>query len=416
MGRKLRKVAVVAVLFGLVCGVVSVASGAEAATGWKGNPDKKARIWDTMKKYDYKFYAFEKAAWPDRAKWKQVPYEALDYKIVGDAIIENGHFWLFLKSSDRDSPFLYANIDGRPGFCSEIYTRSKRWAYNHRPVYVNILKNTPDEVIVEYSGDWPGKKRPEVIVRYRVRRDTGWIEITPIKNAYQQSHHSSPNRFAVAPSNTEDGADYVVDPHRTPKGKIVEYLLPPDNNRFMLQQVYWGYHDHSMYMLTYPDPNTASPMICGNQLEKLPRLETINALFGGKKVILGVINHRNVFHHEDVDKPITAGGKYVSSWKPPYPGVWRMTGRVTDGKSKYYPDSGTPAESNPSVVRSARADDKYYTNTIVVKQGAENRFTFTSPVEGELEYVIMYLYDRTDETPKGLHTPMDIYREAIGQK
>ena len=93
-----------------------------------------------------------------------------------------------------------------------------------------------------------------------------------------------------------------------------------------------------------------------------------------------------------------------------------MTGRVTDGKSKYYPDSGTPAESNPSVVRSARADDKYFTNTIVVKQGAENRFTFTSPVEGELEYVIMYLYDRTDETPKGLHTPMDIYREAIGQK
>jgi len=409
MSKTLMKGAVLMLLNGLW----AVACGAEeVAVGYKPNPGKETKIWDAMKKYDYKFYAFEEAAWPDRAKWKQVPYGTLDYKFIGDAIIENGNFWLFLKASPYDSPFLYANIDGRPGFCSELYTRSERWAYNHRPVYVKILENTPNEVILEYSGDWPERIRPEVIVRYRVRRDTGWIEVTPIKNAYQQSHHSAPNRFAVAPSNAEDGNDLVVDPYKVPRGKYVEYPLPPTNNRFMLQQVFWSFRDNCMWMLTYPDPKTASPVIWADNHQEIPRLETINALFGGKKVILGVINRRDVFHHEDVGKPITAGGKYTSQWKPPYPGVWRMTGRVTDGKSDYYPDSGTPNKSDPSTVYSARVDDKHYTNTIVVKQGAQNPFSFASPVAGRLEYVIMYLYDRTGQTPKDLATPMDIYRET----
>ena len=58
-------------------------------------------------------------------------------------------------------------------------------------------------------------------------KDTGWIEVEPVKNAYQQSHHTAPNRFAVAPSNTEDGNDLVVDPRKVPEGKRIEYPLPP---------------------------------------------------------------------------------------------------------------------------------------------------------------------------------------------
>jgi hypothetical protein len=431
MDQKLREVAVVAVLLGLVNGLWAAASVSQAAAGWEKNPDKKAKIWDAMKKYDYKFYAFDKAAWPDRAEWKQVPWGTLDYKFVGDAIIENGNFWLFLKSSPYDSPFLYANIDGKPaGNLSELYTRSKDWIYNHMPVNLKVLKNTPDEVIVEYEGNlgrydspkYQHKRGKTLIVKYRVLRNRCWIEVKPMGGAgrcrpYQQSHHTCPDRFAVAPSNRAGGNDYVVDCLKVPYGKYAEYPLPAENNRLLLVLSTFS-REHHMHMLTWPDPQTAGPTIGGNgKRQKLPRIQTINALFGGEKgekpVIVGVINRRHVFHHEDIGRPITAGGKHVSSWKPPYAGVWRMTGRVTDGKSKYYPDSGTPHESDPSVLRGARVDYKHYTNTIVVKQGAQNPFTFTSPVEGTLEYVIMYLYDRTDETPPDLSTPMDVYREAV---
>jgi len=42
--------------------------------------------------------------------------------------------------------------------------------------------------------------------------------------------------------------------------------------------------------------------------------------------------------------------------------------------------------------------------------------TFESPATGELEYVLFYLYDRTEETPRELFTPMDILRETRGGK
>ena len=57
-----------------------------------------------------------------------------------------------------------------------------------------------------------------------------------------------------------------------------------------------------------------------------------------------------------------------------------------------------------------------HTNEITITRAdtAEADFTFTSPVSGKLEYLVMYLYDRTEETPKDISTPMDVYRETIG--
>jgi len=40
-------------------------------------------------------------------------------------------------------------------------------------------------------------------------------------------------------------------------------------------------------------------------------------------------------------------------------------------------------------------------------------FTFRSPVKGTLDYLLVYLWDRTEQTPKSLWTPMDVYREAV---
>lgn len=47
-----------------------------------------------------------------------------------------------------------------------------------------------------------------------------------------------------------------------------------------------------------------------------------------------------------------------------------------------------------------------------VKMEADQPFTFHSPVKGTLDYLLMYLWDRTDKTPKSVWTPMDVYRET----
>ena len=40
-------------------------------------------------------------------------------------------------------------------------------------------------------------------------------------------------------------------------------------------------------------------------------------------------------------------------------------------------------------------------------------FTFRSPGDGKLDYVLLYLWDRTAKTPRSVWTPMDVYRQAI---
>jgi len=44
---------------------------------------------------------------------------------------------------------------------------------------------------------------------------------------------------------------------------------------------------------------------------------------------------------------------------------------------------------------------------------AGQAFVFRSPREGILDYILVYLWDRTEKTPKLLWTPMDVYRRAI---
>lgn len=40
-------------------------------------------------------------------------------------------------------------------------------------------------------------------------------------------------------------------------------------------------------------------------------------------------------------------------------------------------------------------------------------FTFRAPLKGTLDYLLVYLWERTDATPKSVWTPMDVYREAV---
>ena len=120
--------------------------------------------------------------------------------------------------------------------------------------------------------------------------------------------------------------------------------------------------------------------------------------FGGEKIVVGVVNSPGSWHPEIVGtplkdgkvdgKPVEAGEEYTCTWRPPYAGKWRMTARMGTGK--------------------------YYSQQVVMDEGDE--FVFTCPVAGKLEYIILYLYDRTGETPPEVGTPMDIYREAIEQE
>ena len=90
-------------------------------------------------------------------------------------------------------------------------------------------------------------------------------------------------------------------------------------------------------------------------------------------------------------REIADGEAYTSQFKAPYAGKWKMV---------------------------ARLENRFIHS--VVEADAQEAFTFKPPAAREyeptkwhLDYLLVYLWDRTDKTPKGLWTPMDVYREAI---
>jgi len=80
-----------------------------------------------------------------------------------------------------------------------------------------------------------------------------------------------------------------------------------------------------------------------------------------------------------------AGEAYTSRLKAPCAGKWKLV---------------------------ARLGGRYIHRQVEISQPGEP-FVFRSPAAGVLDYLLTYLWDRTDKTPKSLWTPMDVYREVI---
>lgn len=377
-------------------------------------PEGDVRVWDTRKRFIKTFYTLQESAWDDRpasyggssaAPWVPVTSEG-DYVGGGDVIVENGRLLLFFSSHGGAHCYSWIGSrgsDGRPGFASAFYVTSTNWDWQNNWLSLRILRNTPEEVLVEFRADWhlSYPERLPVTTLYRVRAGVSWLEVVPIERADRIAVISAPNRFAVAPPNSGSGTDFVVDPPTLSEGQNIDYPVPETHNQIVLQEIFWTFDDYSMNVLTCPDSTACGPTINANYEPGSPRLETIGASFAGNPVFFGFLGQRYTFVHEKgllggdsrgfLNIPIAANGTYRSVFAPGHaaydahfiPGRWRMTGRVSG---------------------------EYFSRDVY-----DGDFVFVSPIDGVLEALIIYLYDRTQETPAGVSTPMDIYQETSGR-
>ena len=122
-------------------------------------------------------------------------------------------------------------------------------------------------------------------------------------------------------------------------------------------------------------------------------------------------------------------GAHVPAGKHPYE-VWQwyegwlITGPNTRKIVLFLEIYGTPAQV--PIGTTFWVDDVFLGPMVVKKPGryvhsrvkveAGQPLTFRSPSDGKLDYLLMYLWDRTAKTPKSVWAPMDVYREAIQGK
>jgi hypothetical protein len=450
------------ILLALGLGLAQKTSAEEETMGYQKLPTGTVRIWDTNEKYLHFYVGF--VAWEDREQWTQVPYGKTDYEFKGEAVMENETMFLFLHSGKQSGPILYAKLGKknpdakRQGHEHSIHNALYRvwWEdggedhhYDSQPREGTrenrIEKNEQGEAVIVNIA---GRDRMNA-GRYRLLAEKHWLEVSPVegKRADEMGYHGEA-RVMLVPD-YKDGNDWSIQPDR----ERIDYVFDAAEDRWQTygqcgspdepvhptrrvdtvraaeDKPEWGSYPMTppgskmlidlqmsggqfMWTMAYRSWKVAKPYLNWAPTGRLDRWppwqegplkrnwenwvwSACYGCFGGEKIVVGVVNSPGSWHPEVVGtplkdgkvdgKPVEAGDKYPCTWRPPYAGAWRMTARM-----------GTGA---------------YYSQQVVMDKGDE--FVFACPVAGKLEYIILYLYDRTAETPPEVGTPMDIYREAI---
>jgi len=397
---------------------------------WASPSKAQIRLWDANHRYTQKFYSMRETAWKDRVDWTEVPYGTTQHEFNGNPILEGSNFWLFLHSSRHDAVFLYAkaDADGRPSRHNELYrvfdTPTGLRNYGGGSQLCRILKNTPQEIVVysEAITYERGGVKTTVATIYRILAGKPWLEVRPVKQADEQGMHGE-SRFVLAPEAEEDGSDFVDDSLRRPGNYVCRV---PKRAKMLLDLIM---DDDTIWVLTagkvsegtklnWPGTRFYATNAPGGWHAGWSRVSEGDcdrvwtapfALFAGQPVYIGVLrigywHYQRVGQNFKKGEPVTLNWriaytrrirsspfKPADAWRPLYPGKWRLVACIDAG---------------------------YHTIpiTITATRTLSTSLSFDSPATGKLEYVLFYFYDRTDETPKHIWTPMDIYREAIERR
>lgn len=355
-------------------------------------------LWDTTKAYTQK-NPFS-SAFADRENWVQVPYGITDYTWIGDPMIENKYYYLFLFSNEEDSPCLAAKLNNERYSQNEIYkvhdTGYRNFGMGR--MWTEIIENTTEEIIVKSAekGKRFGPPGIPIVNTYRIINKP-WLEVKPVENMNQQGMHAKSRLAAFVYTNVKkdvilDGKKHEefeenvypsiscigeINFHRSvsiPSGEDFMWFLTFPEGAETNELTYQGIH--------YPDPFW--------EWDDKPAAPSVGANYAylEEKVIIGVLNFGDNWKREDVKQDISIGETYVSSFTATYSGRWRVCGSIDDDWN---------------------VTDFF--NEVDVNVG--DRFTFLSPVNGTLDYLVMYMWDRTSNTPEDIFTPMDVYRKAI---
>ena len=408
-------------------------AAAEEAHGRPGSgpergrpPDGKAPllcVWDTGRRYTQKNPTA--AALTDRPSWRLVPCGKTDYQARGDLMLENDYFYLFLFTNKEDAVDLMAKmthggVTGHGVASNEIYKvhDTGRRNFGHGTMWVKIRQYTPQEIVVEHAGEGMRTGEPlPIVTTYRVLAGKPWLEVRPVERVNQQGMHGK-SRICAFLNRSSD--ELVLDGKRATWTGERNLHAPKDAigiinfHRRFRQYTYdfmWfltgapGFEDSKLTYLGFhadrfwADEIPHDAPSCGAQY-----------VYMKDKVVIGVLNQKDNWKREDVLQPIVTGASYTSAFQAPCAGKWRLIAFVAQE-----PDyKARPRVKAPPIPASfgIPIKGKYCHATTEIAAPGE-RLTFKSPVDGTLDYLLIYLLDRTENTPADVFTPMDVYRQAI---
>jgi hypothetical protein len=359
------------------------------------------------------------AAWTNKSNWYQVPYGTTSYTFIGDAIIDNGEYWVRFPYLSGSRPDMYGNIGGTPAAHLEMYgtyavgasTIWNTWQNLNNAIKIN--ENSAGKVSITITGGTAANINK---ITYISKAGIGSLELVPeTAEEYTFAVHAT-DYIGTVPPNSGSGNDIVLDPALytlPPKGYgglagfgdgINSFNFPAgffdlNHNNILLQERTRFYNDGNIYALIPKGPDIARSYMticnltdCGGATFTVGTMRT-HAKQGtvNDRVYFGSVNARNAFVTLKPMSPMAINDVYTNPIST-IAGKWRITARLNTG-----------SETAPVL--------KYYTQQISIP---DEIYKFIAPEAGKLQAITAYLYDRTSVTLASIKTPMDLYREALG--
>ena len=238
-----------------------------------------------------------------------------------------------------------------------------------------------DSALVTFGVENHGPK-----VACRISKGKYWIEVIPLTGA-EQLTIGIKARFVVLP--TEFGEDQICDADDAIRKNISSVRLPHENMVIALERE--GNH---MCIVTYPSIRQAGELTLGfrdsggGTNRGSDAIATrLSAKLGRNSVYVCLLPQKNLWYSQVVTKKYSAPGHIPITDKSLYPGIWRIAGRVT---GKHGP-------------------------AFYVSEFPDTNLFFECRQSGTCECLFYFLSRPKTGPGDGVLTPLDIYRETVGQ-
>lgn len=356
-------------------------------------------LYDTGKTYTEKGPMAQ--AWQDRVNWMPVPYGATDYQPRGDLMLEGETFYLFLFDNKDDSVDLMAKVGEagyKPNEIYKVHQDERGRNFGMGTAAVKILKNTAGEIVVEHAGEGRRHGMPQAITTiYRVLAGRPWLEVRPVERVNQQGMHGKSRICAFV---KKEGEDFILDAKRETFREEVNLPAPEGSIGILnFSRRFRTDHDFMWFMAFPPGAERHRLTYLGFHADPFwedahsdwPSVGAQYAYLGEGGAFIGVLNDPDNWKREEVGREIQEGETYTTRFQAPYAGRWKVVARLENR----YVQGVAEMEAGQAFIFQPPAKLHY------------------GPLKWMLDYLLVYLWDRTEGTPDALWTPMDVYREAV---
>ena len=247
-------------------------------------------------------------------EWTQVPEEHLAHDFEGDVVFMNDKLAAVLRRNGTGAE-VYSRGPGRPRLRATLTPLGRGSASRLRSV--GVVKNASDGVVVDALFDASGGHA--LGLRYELGMGQPFVKVEPLEET-MGLQLEAPCRFGLLPDFFAD--DMVIDARDIPVDRAE---LPSEN--FLMHLI--GDGEAAIMAVWENSDQDVRVEFEGDGMRR--EMVSSEVAFGREGAVwVAILSDPGIWHMRDIS-PQDKGREIPLEWQWPFPGLWRVTWRRSDG-------------------------------------------------------------------------------------